>query len=154
MSLELALQENTRAINALIAILRDQASTPAPEETAGATEPDPPEKLSASMQVRPAKRTKKEAAPATAGEPASEPSAPAPEPGAADASATEAAAAPAVEPPTYEQAAAAVTALIKTSGRDAAVALLKRFGASNLKGVDPAQYAELILAANDEAVPF
>lgn len=142
MSLELAIAENTRAINALIAILRDQASNPVPEEVACATEPDPPKST---------RKAKKEATP----EPRPlEPSAPAPEPGAADASATEAAAAPAVEPPTYEQAAAAVTALIKTNGRDAAVALLKRFGASNLKGVDPAQYAELILAANDEAVPF
>lgn len=145
MSLELAIAENTRAINQLIAILRDQASNPVPQMT----EPDTP----AEIETPKTKRAKKEAKPeAPAGEPASEQSAPSPGAGAIGAPVTEGAAAPTKL--TYADAAAAVTALINSNGRDAALALLKRFGATNLKGVDPARYGELIAAARDEAVPF
>lgn len=136
MSLELAIAENTRTLQQLISILRDQASNPVPRAPEPETPADPPK----SKRVRKA-------------EPAPEETAPSPEPTAPDAPATEAAAT-AIEPATYDQAAAAVTALIKANGRDAAVSLLKRFGAANLKGVDPSQYGELIAAARDEAVPF
>lgn len=146
MSLELAIIENTRTLQQLIAVLRDQAANPVPvaensSEIAAPAAEDPPK----------TKRTKKEAKPeAPAGEP--EQSAPSPAAGAPDAPET-AGAATATEP-TYAEAAEAVTALINANGRAAAVALLKRFGAANLKQVDPSQYAALIAAAKDEAVPF
>ena len=61
---------------------------------------------------------------------------------------------PALEPesppdtPSYMDAAAAITKLSRTKGRDAAVALLYRFKASKLPEVQPDDYAEIIEAAN------
>ncbi len=58
---------------------------------------------------------------------------------------------PSDEAPTREQAAAAVVALSRAKGRDAAVAELAEFGAENLDGVAVEQYAELIQACNKAA---
>lgn len=150
MSLEIALEKNTAAIEKLIAILQPL------EHTSVTVHPHPP----AEIDPLKTKRAKKEAKPeAPAGEfsentgPQAEQTAPSPAAGAPDAPAT-VGAATATKELTYADAAAAVTALINSNGRDAALALLKRFGATNLKGVDPARYGELIEAARDEAVPF
>lgn len=140
MSLELALERNTAALNTLIEVLSGNfkvTGTVTVEETVTVAPPAEPPK---------AKRAKKETV--------EEPTAPSRDAGATDAPETAAAATVTEAPATYEQAAAAVTALIKANGRDAAIGLLKRFGAQNLKGVDPAQYSALIIAANGEAVPF
>ena len=147
MSLELAIAENTRALNQLISILRDQAANPVPvaensSETAASAAEDPPK----------TKRTKKEAAKEPVGQPVQEETAPSPEPGATDAQET-AAAATATEL-SYADAAAAVTALINANGRADAVKLLKQFNAKNLKEVDPSQYRNLIDTAREMAVPF
>lgn len=50
----------------------------------------------------------------------------------------------------YATAAAAVTKLSRTRGRDAAVALLARFGAAKLPDVDPAQFAAVVAAVEAE----
>jgi hypothetical protein len=128
MSLEQALAANTAAIEKLVAVLSG------PTIDVGETAPK-------------TKRTKKEAAPeAPAGEPVEEATAPSPEAGATDAPAAEDAAAP-TEPPTYADAAAAVTRVVKELGTPRAKDLLKGFGAGNLKEVDPGRYAEVIEAA-------
>ena len=53
----------------------------------------------------------------------------------------------------YADAAAAITRVVKEMGTPTAKALLSAFGASNLKGVPEARYAEVIAAA-DATVPF
>jgi hypothetical protein len=100
-----------------------------------------------------AKRTKKEAAPVEpVGEPVQEPTAPSPASTVTDASET-VAVATATKAPTYADAAAAITRVVKEMGTPTAKALLSAFGASNLKGVPEARYAEVIAAA-DATVPF
>lgn len=49
--------------------------------------------------------------------------------------------------PTYQDAAAAITNLSKTKGREAAVAVLTAFGAAKLPDVKPEQFADIIAAA-------
>lgn len=53
--------------------------------------------------------------------------------------------------PTYQDAAAAITKLSKTKGRDAAVAVLTAFGAAKLPDVKPEQFADIIAAAAEKA---
>ncbi len=48
--------------------------------------------------------------------------------------------------PTYQATADAVTKLARTKGRDAAVAVLKEFGAAKLPDVKPEQFAAIIAA--------
>lgn len=155
MSLELAIQNNTAAIERLIAVLTETVPQPVTVnlDTGMVSKGDQVEQLaenSSANAAEPAaketkKRAKKEAAPAALGEPAQEVSAPALEPGASDAPATEAAAI-ATKPPTYADAAAAVTSVIKTKGTPAAKDLLKAFGAETLKGVKPEQFGAVISA--------
>jgi hypothetical protein len=150
MSLELAITENTRAINALIAILRDQAANPVPAEisaaiTAPAAE-DPPK----------TRRTKKEAAPeAQPGEPAPEAPAPSPEPGAADVPATEDAAT-ATEPLTYAQVQAATLAAVKAGQRAGVVKILDGYGAKRAGQLSEETWPEYLdaLGALSDEVPF
>lgn len=141
MSLELAIAENTRAINALIEILtRGAVNAPVAADV---------EQEALREEPAPKAKRKKEAAPeAPAGEPAPEETAPSPAAGASDAPATEAAAT-ATEPVeiSYADAAAAVTNVVKVKGRDAGKALLASFGAANLKEVKPERFAEVIAAA-------
>lgn len=137
MSLELAIQQNTAAINALIEILSRGAS-PSPITNEAPAETEQPK----------AKRAKKEAKPeAPAGEPAPEQPAPSPETGASDASETAAAAAPTeAKQITYTEASAAVVKLANTKGRKAAVDVLASFGAKTLGEVKASRYADVIAA--------
>lgn len=152
MSLELALEKNTAAIEKLIAILANPVvsidmaavNTADVEPPATVVELQP---VAGGAGAPKAKRTKKEAAPATAGEPAAEPSAPAPATGAADASETAAAAAPVeAKQVTYTEASAAVIALANSKGRKAAVDVLASFGAKTLGEVKASSYADVIAA--------
>lgn len=138
MSLEVAIQENTNAIRALIAALANGVPTTAAQVAAVVTE------------AKPEKAAKKETAKA---EPKAEAQA------AATAETTQAAEAekalhghannPA-DAPTYQATADAVTKLARTKGREAAVAVLTKFGASKLPDVKPEQFAAVI--AECEAV--
>ncbi len=56
------------------------------------------------------------------------------------------------ETPTYQDTAAAVTALAKAKGRDAAVAVLSQFGAGKLPEVKPEDFAAVIAACNKAGV--
>lgn len=147
MSLELAIQDNTRAINALIEILRNQAANPVPAEIIAAAAADAEKSAEVMEKPKAAKKTKKEAAP----EPAPlEPSAPSPEPGASDAPATEVAAAPVddapVEPVTREQVSRALTAVASRKGRAVALGILGNVKAENLSGVKPEDYPAVLCA--------
>lgn len=51
--------------------------------------------------------------------------------------------------PTYQDTANAVTKLARTKGRDAAVALLSKFGAGKLPDVMPEQFAAVIAACEE-----
>ena len=141
MSLELALEKNTAAIEKLIAILAN------PQVVVAATE-----EAEAPAEAPKAKRARKEAKPeAPAGEPAAEQPAPSPETGASDASETAAAAAPTeAKQITYTEASAAVVKLANTRGRKAAVYVLASFGAKTLGDVKASRYADVI--AECEAV--
>lgn len=122
MSLELALQENTRAMIALTEILKNGlgatvVSPDALEEQVLEEKPAPVEKP---------KRAKKEAkaeAPAPAEEPAEE-----------------------TAPPTYTETAAKVIEVANKKGRDAAAGILGQFGAKKLGEVNASDYAAVICA--------
>lgn len=151
MSLEVAIQENTNAIRALIAALANGVPTTAAQVAAVVTE------------AKPEKAAKKEAARAEA------------KPEAQAAAATETAQATEQKPetltqmtageaekalhghannpadaPTYQATADAVTKLAREKGRDAAIAVLTKFGAAKLPDVKPEQFAAVI--AECEAV--
>ena len=143
MSLELTIAENTRAINQLIAILRDQSANPVPAENSPAiaapAAEDPPK----------TKRAKKEAAPAApVGEPVEEVSAPSPAATATDAPAVEAAAT-ATEPPTYGEVAPYITRVAKTLGKAPVLELLGKFKAAHFSQVDTSDYAAVLAAAKE-----
>jgi hypothetical protein len=53
---------------------------------------------------------------------------------------------PPADAPTYQATADAVTKLARTKGRDAAVAVLSKFGAAKLPDVKPEQFAAVIAA--------
>jgi hypothetical protein len=155
MSLELALQQATAAFQLNTALLQQLIAILAAENTPAITAP-------AAEDLPKAKRTKKEApAEATAGEPVGEPvQEPVQEPTAPSPASTVTAAsetvavATATKAPTYADAAAAITRVVKEMGTPTAKSLLSAFGASNLKGVPEARYAEVIAAAADATVPF
>lgn len=50
---------------------------------------------------------------------------------------------------TYQDAAGAITKLSRTKGRDAAIAVLAKFGAAKLPDVKAEQYADVLAAANE-----
>lgn len=120
MSLEVAINENTQAIRELIAALA-KGQTPTAAQVQAVRE-----------EVTQAEKPKAKAEP----KPAPEASAPTP-----------AETFPDTPGVTYQDAAAAITKLSRTKGRDAAVALLYRFKASKLPDVQPDQYFEIIEAA-------
>jgi hypothetical protein len=143
MSLELTIAENTRAINQLIAILRDQSANPVPAENnpaiAAPAAEDPPK----------TKRAKKEAAPAApVGEPVEEATAPSPAATATDAPAVEAAAT-ATEPPTYGEVAPYITRVAKTLGKAPVLELLGKFKAAHFSQVDTSDYSAVLAAAKE-----
>lgn len=155
MSLELAIQQNTAAIERLISVLTETLPQPV---TVNIGEFPPPSQdaensgaiaADVAEEPAPAKKTraKKEAAPVA---PAPlETSAPAPEAGATDASETEAAAVP-IDPPTYADAAAAVTEVIKARGTAVAKKILGRVGGKTLKDVVPEDFPAVICACELE----
>lgn len=134
MSLEATIQENTAALRDLIAVLAKGATPTAAQVEAVATE--------AKAEKASAKKTQAAATQEL------------PTPTASDNSASSSPATPAAEPelqatnPTYQDAAGAITKLSRTKGRDAAVALLTKFGAAKLPDVKPEQFAAVIAAAN------
>lgn len=130
MSLEQAIQENTAAINRLIAAITNGIPTTAQQVAAVVEE--------AKVEEKPAKKGKAEKAETPKQEVAATP-----EP--KEEVAPVADDAPAV---TYQDAAAAITALSKAKGRDAAVALLKKFGASKLPEVKEEDFAAIVADAN------
>lgn len=132
MSLEVAINENTQAIRELIAALAKGQTPTAAQVQAVREEVTQAEKPKAKAEPKPAPEPKPEPAP----EAAPEASAPTP-----------AETFPDTPGVTYQDAAAAITKLSRTKGRDAAVALLYRFKASKLPDVQPDQYFEIIEAA-------
>ena len=134
MSLEIAIQENTAALRDLIKAISNGIPTTAQQvaavvEEAAEVKAEAPAKTEKKAKAEKAKTPKVEQA-AT------------PEPK------EEAAPAADDEPDaTYQDAAAAITALSKTKGRDAAVALLKKFGASKLPEVKPEDFAAIVAEA-------
>lgn len=52
-------------------------------------------------------------------------------------------------PVSYQEAATAVTTLSRTKGRDAAVAVLKKFNAAKLSEVEPEQFAAVVKACEE-----
>lgn len=126
MSLEVAINENTQAIRELIAALA-KGVTPTPAQVEAVAIEGKANKA--------AKEAAKEAAKAVAAPTQVEAPAEDKEPFG-------------VTGYSYQDAAAAITKLSRLKGRDAAVALLYKFKASNLKEVQPDQFAEIIEAAN------
>lgn len=129
MSLEQAIQANTAALRDLIAAIANGIPTTAQQVAAVVEE--------AKVEEKPAKKGKPEKTEAPKQEVAATP-----EP-------KEEAAPVADDAPeaTYQDAAAAITALSKAKGRDAAVALLKKFGASKLPEVKPEDFATIVADA-------
>jgi hypothetical protein len=137
MSLEIAIQQNTAAINALIEIL---------SKGLGVTTISPDALEEQVLEKKPlAKRVKKEAAPAAPeGEPTSAPS-----PASTVSDAPEAAAAAtATKAATYDEAAKAVTAVASKHGRAAALEILERSkpGAKSLRDIDATDYGAVVCA--------
>ena len=120
MSLEVAINENTQAIRELIAALA-KGQTPTPAQVEAVRE-----------EIAQVEKPQAKAKPEPAPEPKPEPTAET---------------VPDTPSVTYQDAAAAITKLSRTKGRDAAVALLYRFKASKLPDVQPDQYFEIIEAA-------
>jgi hypothetical protein len=131
MSLENALQENTAAIRDLIAAMQ---GAPVAAPVVAEPKAEAPAKTEKKAKAEKAETPKVEAA--ATPEPKEE-VAPVADEDAPDA--------------TYQDAAQAITALSKIKGRDAAVALLKKFGASKLPEVKPEDFNAIVAAANEQA---
>lgn len=145
MTLEAAIAENTAAVRELIAQLRS------------GTAPVQPSVEEIDANIKALNAAQEAAAPKPT--PAAKPAAPAPTPPTAEAPAS-APSPRANEPPSppaaaealdYATTAKAVNALVKASGRQAAVDVLASFGAATLKDVQPAQYAAVVAACNAKA---
>lgn len=150
MSLEATIQENTNAIRELIAAISKgmpvAASTVAAVVEQGKTTTEKAVTTKKSdvktASSQPGAEQKSEAPKGDAqgtAEPAADNTAP------ADGGAVNGTAA------TYSDAAAAVTALAKAKGRDAAVAVLKDFGAAKLPDIKPEDFAAVIAACEKAA---
>lgn len=117
MSLELALQQNTAAINTLIELLKGGAiPAPAPAEDVAMPDPAPAKK---------AKAKKEEPAPAPVEEKAE---------------------APQAEVITYDMAAKPLIAVGSKHGRAKVMEILKPWNTTSLKGVPPEDYNAVICA--------
>lgn len=127
MSLELALQENTRAMVALTEILKNGLGATVVSPDALEEQVAEPEKPA---QRASTKRTKKEADP----------------PAATDNAAVEGGEAETkgAEPVTRDHVSKALTRLASKKGREAAMEVLTAIGCKTLGDVDPASYAELL----------
>lgn len=127
MSLELAIQQNTQALHALIEILA-RGAMPAPVAAAEATAEAPREEPAPK-----AKKSKKADAPV--GEPAATAEVP---------ETPEAGAAPSTPELSYEEhVKPAIISLSSKKGRDVVIELLSQFGVASGKELVPAQYAEV-----------
>lgn len=135
MSLEQALIDNTAAIRELIAAISNGIPTTAQQVVAVVEE--------AKVEEKPAKKGKPEKA-----ETPKQEAAATPEPKEEVAPAADEDEGPVA---TYQDAATAITQLSKVKGRDAAVALLKKFGASKLPEVKPEDFNAIVAEANAQA---
>lgn len=139
MSLEIAIQQNTAAINELVALLKGGAVIPPPAE----------DQALPAESTRTTRKKPKEAAPeAPAGEP-EKPAASAPSQAstAAPAQTTEAAAAATEQKQiNYSDAAVCVNKVAARKGRAAAVEILAKFGAKTLQEVKASSYGDVIKA--------
>ncbi len=130
MSLEAVIEANTSAIRELIEAIKTGVPTTAAQVAAVATEATP-----AKSESKPAKAEKAEATNIT-------------EPKTEAVKVGEKAAATTGQPaPSYKEASEAIVALSKGKGRDAAVAVLNKFGVSKLPDLDPSRFADIIDAA-------
>jgi len=127
MSLEATIQENTNAIRELIKALAAGVPTTAAQVAAVVAE-------APVQEAKPEPKKQKAAA-----------SVDVPTPTAAASS--EISSSDTVQEVTYQEAASAVTALAKAKGREAALGVLSRFNAVNLKDVKPEQYSAVLAAA-------
>lgn len=145
MSLEQAIQENTAVLRELIAVMKGaQVATPVVvEETEAKKSAD----TATAQDSSTAKKTSARASAAKTETPKQEPVA-TPEPKEEVAPAADEDEGPAA---TYQDAATAITQLSKVKGRDAAVALLKKFGASKLPEVKPEDFNAIVAEANVQA---
>lgn len=136
MSLEIAIQENTAAIRDLIAAISNGIPTTAAQVAAVVQE--------AQVEDKPAKAEKKakaEKAETPKAEPAATQEQKVDDARAADEEGP-------VEPEvTYQDAAAAITQLSKVKGRDAAIALLKKFGVNKLPELNAEYFAAVVADA-------
>jgi membrane-bound ClpP family serine protease len=126
MSLELAITENTNAIRDLIAALGNGQHVTQAQVAAVVKEAKPK-----------AEKKQETAKPEAASTPTTVEPAAAPEPKAENSA----------QAATYNDAADAVTKLARTKGRDAAIAVLSKFGAAKLPDVKPEDFAAVIAAA-------
>ena len=136
MSLEATIQENTNAIRELIAAIKAGVPTTAAQVAAVVTEAKP---TTAAKET-----TAKKTTPAEKAEPA--PTQPTAEAVAAAAPEKKDEPSEQAATPNYQATADAVTKLARTKGRDAAVAVLTKFGAAKLPDVKPEQFAAIIAA--------
>lgn len=139
MSLEVAIQENTNAIRALIAALAKGVPTTAAQVAAVVTEA----KAEPKAEARAAAATETAQATETAEQ---KPEALTQMTAAEAEKALHGHANNPADAPTYQATADAVTQLARTKGRDAAVAVLNEFGAAKLPDVKPEQFAAIIAA--------
>lgn len=137
MSIEVAIQENTAAMRELIAVwskLNAQAKAIDKSESVDTvTAAGKPVEAKTEKAAKETTKPKAETKPAEAETKAA--------PAETKPAETETAGA------TYQDAAAAITKLSRTKGRDAAVAILTEFGAAKLPDVKPEQFADVIAAA-------
>jgi hypothetical protein len=123
MSLEEAIRENTAAVRELIAALSAfRVASPAPAGAPAAAEPTKPAAQTPGAEVTAPKAPVAEVPPDDGG---------------------------GEDGVSYQEAASAVTALARAKGREAALAVLAKFGASNLKQVPESRYAAVINACEE-----
>lgn len=137
MSLEATIQENTAALRDLIAALSHGIPTTAAQVAAVVAEIPALVNEVETEKSAPAKKTKAAAIQEQ------------PTPTASASSESSSSGTAETEAPTYQDAAGAITKLSRTKGRDAAVALLTKFGAAKLPEVKPEQFAAIIADANE-----
>lgn len=137
---------NSAQLNAVIAALNIAVEQPAPQAAVVKEAAAP-----AGKQKEAAAKTESAATTAPTAEAAAAPAtttdSPAPSPTTPPAAASSAAAA--TEAVSYQETATAITKLSRLKGRDAAVAVLAKFGAANLKEVKPEQFAAVLASANE-----
>ena len=136
--LKAAVEANTNAIRELIAAIKAGVPTTAAQVAAVVTEAKP---TTAAKETAAKKTT-----PAEKVEPA--PTQPTAEAGAAAAPEKKDEPSKQADTPSYQDTANAVIKLAREKGRDAAVAVLAKFGASKLPDVKPEQFAAVIAECN------